>query len=503
MKKYFSLTMLLAMVLTLVSTVPAQAALDATYPYIFLDYNQQVATKGAGTAPFIAKSEWAENEGVGGTGALKVTDRNHSLNDDSLSVSTLLDKESITGGSYKISGWVKFVSANKLNSDGTTIDGNLDGNPDQWELIDDLRFGTVLEYGYKNNGVDTLYRSARINVKTPGLSDHRWHYFEQEYVQVANPGAPYEKAFCFTDDGRNYPYDWTTGINTNFSLRFLSNASSDSRFYKVFKDSTTSDCNGELIYYLDDFQYIPVVSDTVTDGSVPIVALTSPATLVSNLVDETVNISWNHTPSNAATSSKVVVRVFKQIVAGTDYATNGWVLVDQQYANGNSFNYPLTVDMLGDTYKFEVFPYDVTSNSYRAGAIKTVTMTRPVSNPVTVEPKAGTPITFTSLGAGNGGTVTFELAEVTNNKSATTLDLFTIIALYDTNGALIDCKINNLPDIVGVGSLPSSSLTHTVTLSTDAEYNEVASAKAFVWSGSNFNDALSHISYTSVQSKTK
>ena len=258
---------------------------------------------------------------------------------------------------------------------------------------------------------------------------------------------------------------------------------------------------------LDDFQYIPVVSETAPTGTVPVVDITSQATLAENFVDETVNISWNHTPSsvgiNTVTESKVVVRVFKQISAVGEYATGGWALVDQGFARGNSFSYPLTADMLGDTYKFEVFPYDKVVDSggrstYRAGAIQTVSMTTSVVYPEVVTPKAGTPITFTPAER----KITFELAEVTNNRS-TPLNLFTIIALYDTNGALIDCRVNPLPSVAGNASLPALNLTHTVTLSTDAEYNEVASAKAFVWGGSGFSDTASHIAYATVSSKTK
>lgn len=499
MKKYFSLTMLLAMVLTFVSAMPAQAALDATYPYIFLDYNQQVASRGSGSGWTTATAIWADGQGVDGTGALKIEDRNHNSN-DTLGTMNLLDKESITRDTYTISGWVKVIHADKYDADGNKIDENGDGKTDQWEFIDDLRLGTILYYGYNNNGsAGTEYATNFSAIPVSGLSDGKWHYFTQTYAQGTFTGMT----------GKSY--DWTTSKPSQFQFRFLTHSGTDQRFFQVFKGfnrylpgtTTDTDQRGELLYYIDDYQYTPVVADTIVDGSVPVVTLTSPDSLASNVVGDTVNVSWSHTPSNSAVSSKVVIRVFKKVLAGSEYATEGWALVDQQFAEGNSYSYPLTAEMLGDTYKFEVFPYDVTSNSYRPGAIKTVTMTRPVSNPVTVKPKAGTPITFASLGAGNGGTITFELAEVTNNRSTTTLDLFTIIALYDSNGALVDCKIKNLPDIVGVGSLTAEFLTHTVTLSTDAEYNEVASAKAFVWSGSNFDDTASHISYTSVQSKTK
>ena len=86
MKKYFSLTLLLAIALTSVSAMPAQAVLDSTYPYIFRDYNQNADGAGNGAT-------WAEGEGVAGTGALKITDRKQG-NDDFESL-PILDKESI------------------------------------------------------------------------------------------------------------------------------------------------------------------------------------------------------------------------------------------------------------------------------------------------------------------------------------------------------------------------------------------------------------------------
>lgn len=488
MKKYFSLTLLLAMVLTLVSTVPVQAALD-NYPYIFLDYNEEidsVTKKKDGVT--VAKAVWASGKGVGGTGALKITDRNNA--NDALVESTLLDKESITRDSYKVSGWVKFVSANKLDPDGTTIDENQDGKPDQWGLVPNLKFGTVLTYGYKDNGVDTSYATTNFsNISTLDVTNGQWHYFEQTYRHGVD---------SFTADNPNsdpiqYPYDWTTTKPTKFTFRFLTQYCS-SKFDDIFNGFKNNPDNrgGELIYYLDDYQYIPDVSKELDDGSVPVVTLAGPTTLEENFVGETVNISWDYTSTDIAVESKVVVRVFKKISADNrQYATDGWVLVDQQFADGDSFDYPLTEAMLGDKYKFEVFPYDVTSNSYIAGAIQDVVMTNPVAYPEVVRPKAETPITFTSLGTGNGGEITFELAEVENNR-VTPLQLFTIIALYDANGALIDCKVNDLPPVLGNTSL--TNFTHTEPL-TDAVYNEVASARAFVWGGTDFDDTASHIAY--------
>ncbi len=526
MKKYFSLTLLLAMVLTLVSTIPAQAALDNTYPYVFLDYNASVGAKGNGNEPFVAKSEWAENEGVGGTGALKVTDKN-KLNDDNLATAVLKDTESIKRDSYKISGWVKFVSANKLDAQGNTILGS-DGNPEQWEFktpLTNLRLGVNFTYNLNPSGTFTSGRNA-VGAITPDLTDHKWHYFETEFVQQnvssANTTPNYAKAFPFTDHGKpaasggTYPYDWTVNETANFGIRFISNAGSSSQFKDIFNGFDANAHQGELICYLDDFQYTPYVSATTMDGSVPVVTINGGSTsLASNIAGETVNISWTHAATNTGITnvkdngSKVVVRVFKKVFAGanTDYADNGWVLVDQQFATGNSFNYPLTEAMLGDYYKFEVFPYDEVvdlagKSTYRAGAIKTVEMTNPVSKGEIITPKAGTPITFTSLGTGSGGKITFELTEVRNNRT-TTLDLFTIIALYDDTGALIDCHVNDLAPLVGVGSLPSLALTHTVTLGDDAAYNEVASAKAFVWGGSAIGNPASHKAYTTVSTATK
>ncbi|MBO5930501.1 MAG: hypothetical protein J6Q27_04330, partial [Clostridia bacterium] len=114
MKKYFSLALLMAMVLTLVSTVPAQAALDDTYPYIFFDYNQETAGKGSGSGWNTMITSWADGMGVDGTGAMKVVDRNNS--NDTVFNKNLLDKESISRDSYTISGWVKVVHADKYNA---------------------------------------------------------------------------------------------------------------------------------------------------------------------------------------------------------------------------------------------------------------------------------------------------------------------------------------------------------------------------------------------------
>lgn len=521
MKKYFSLTMLLAMVLTLVSTVPAQAALDNTYPYIFLDYNTSVdqIEKTEGTYGTTAVAEWAESKGVGGTGALKITDRNHNRNDGDLVTSNLLDKESITRDSYKISGWVKLVHANKLDTDGNIINGE-DGKPAQWELTNDVTFGTVLNYGYTGGGTNTYSATKFSNISTPSdltqLTGGKWYYFEQTYTKDVDTFTSQ------TASGTTYTYDWTTSKNTNFQFRFLGKTS-DSRFFQIFdgfyryligsenshSSSGNTEHRGELLYYVDDYQYIPVVSDTLVDGSVPVVTPINSKEIDTFFVDDTIHISWGHTPTstdfvNTVTDSKVVVRVFKEVKAGGEYATNGWALVDQLFADGNSYSYPLTADMLGNRYKFEVFPYDSVVDSedrptYRAGAIQTFTMKKEVSKPEIVTP-ADTPITFTPLET--GGKITFQLAEVTNNR-ATSLDLFTIIALYDNKGALIDCKVNPLTVPGDGGTLTENGpVTHSETLNADV-YDKVASAKAFVWGGSSFDDTVSHKAYTEPQSKTK
>ena len=182
MKKYFSLTLLLSMVLTLVSTIPVQAALDGTdplddtYPYIFLDYNTSVTTKTNGEGLTIAKAEWASGKGVGGTGALKVTDRNHNVNDP-LVLPTLQDKESIQRNAYTISGWVKLVHTKKLDLQGNTIDENQDGKPDQWEFKSGPNLGVVLQYGYKENG-------SVLDAKSPTTSA------SYEYNANALPSFP-------------------------------------------------------------------------------------------------------------------------------------------------------------------------------------------------------------------------------------------------------------------------------------------------------------------------
>ena len=314
MKKYFSLTMLLAMVLTFVSTMPAQAALDATYPYIFLDYNQQVAGRGNGEGWTTAAAIWADGEGVDGTGALKITDKNHNAN-DTLGSMNLLDKQSITRDTYTISGWVKVVHADKYDANGNKIDENGDGKTDQWEFIDDLRLGTVLYYGYNNNGsAGSEYATNFSTIPVSGLGDGKWHYFTQTYSQGT-----------FTGLSASRTYDWTTNIASQFQFRFLTNQQTDQRFFTVLQgfnrympDGVTgTDQRGELLYYIDDYQYTPVVADTIVDGSVPVVTLTSPASLASNIVGDTVNVSWNHTPSNSAVSSKVVIRVFKKVLAGS------------------------------------------------------------------------------------------------------------------------------------------------------------------------------------------
>ena len=106
MKKYLSLTLILGMMLTLVSIIPAEAKAFADYPYIYSDFeNQDFSADGIASSNTLT---WTQGGAHGSKGALHIEQTNSSRDVNF----TMKDAAWLKGGSFRMSAWVKADAAN-------------------------------------------------------------------------------------------------------------------------------------------------------------------------------------------------------------------------------------------------------------------------------------------------------------------------------------------------------------------------------------------------------
>ncbi len=495
MKKYFSITLLLAVVLTFVSTVPAHAAANMNYldslagddyPYLYYDFNTEFSS--SGTANDASTISRAEGEGIGGTDALLIThsmDGNHGLLNP-----YFLDQGIILDSAYKLSGWIRFDKALKLDAEGNTIGTYTLNSAGQ-------AFTVAIEYKGTNasGGLQDSWQTNYVKQTIPNFNDGKWHYIEKQFPG----GALNARGVTYFKNPDRIP-------NLQFILSHSQDGKNAAKLEELLTGYTAGTSKAKLSWYMDDLIYEPVVAANAPAGSVPVVsAISAPS---SNIAGETATFSWIHTPSDAAitgetvTASKVIVRTLVKVTPDSEYADEGWALIDQKYVTGNSFDYEIPADMVGKEVKFEIFPYDETNaavSGYIPGRIQTVSLGTIVKSEVI------TPTLDAFVPNMDGsGSITLNLTAVNNkvNAPGNELNLFAILAIYDNSGALIDCKVQDIPSINGGASLPLANQNYTFTLNTE-EYTATASAKAFIWGGDGFVPDAAYTAYHTVLSQTK
>jgi len=106
MKRYLSMAVILGLVLSFLSTIPAAAA---TNPYIHETFETETSV----TTSF---AEWRETEGLDGTGAMYA---NYTSNGDQIYQVKLSDGAAIHNKDIKISGWIKLDTTKTKLKDAT------------------------------------------------------------------------------------------------------------------------------------------------------------------------------------------------------------------------------------------------------------------------------------------------------------------------------------------------------------------------------------------------
>lgn len=469
MKKYFSLALFMVMVLTFVGTVPAVATeielnvdadaiilneeapaeefgeikpLDDKYPFISLDFSDASDVIDPRELEGY-KAIWSE-VGMGGVDGSFMIDRK-TANAPGIALPDFKDLYAFDTYNYKVSCWIK-------------VDKEQTSKP-----INGTTFGYVMYAPI----TDSSRTFQFFTMNSHEFSSGDWVYTEIIIDQEVWNNTMY--------NGQKFD-PAKKGGNVSFVPRFLS--VSEDKLSSMLQSYEDGD---RIVWHLDDFRVDPMVPEDAEN--VPVVS-----NIQLNSTDRINNkavLTYDYAPVDDAEESNVVVRVSKKIAEGK-YAT-----IDQFYAPLNGCEYTIPEIALNAELKYEIIPYDKTEKMAVPGTIKSIETSNKMIYEEVVTANLSDFAAGTKSITGSVNVLNYKLDE-------TDINLFSVLAFYDANGALVQC---NTKPIVAVNGT-EQTYTHSVVFSDNAVYEKVASAKMFVWGGSGFEDTT-RIAYTDVLEKTK
>ncbi|MBR4891493.1 MAG: hypothetical protein IKU15_09465 [Clostridia bacterium] len=239
-------------------------------------------------------------------------------------------------------------------------------------------------------------------------------------------------------------------------------------------------------FYMDDFIVEPYVESPDTLGVPKLSYVESENVECYNLVGSYFKMDYNYAPIEGEVESKVRVRVLQE------FDTDKFAILDQFYGDLNGFVFEIPESANGKKLRFEVMPYDKNEDDEFIAGYQIVYTTDVITD--TAEDVSVELNDFDETGKTISGTVT-----VSNEKiNGDSLNLFAMVALYNEKGALL--RIDTTPITVANGDV-GTSVTFT-TLAFNDIYDDVKSAKVFVWGGESL-DVTNRKAYTAIAEKTK